>query len=62
MVHENAMKSADLSKLLSLFGSVAKVYWNDADSIRKFCISSGAEIETVKWALEYKKVLIDESI
>jgi hypothetical protein len=62
MVHENAMKSADLSKFSSLFGSVAKTYWNDTDAIRKFCISSGAETETVKWALEYKKAFIDESI
>ncbi len=61
-IRENAIKSTDLSKFSNLFQSISKAYWNDDNAISRFCTSSGVEIETVKWAIGYKRVLIDESI
>lgn len=61
-ISENAMKSADLSKFANLFQSISKAYWNDDDSMGKFCISAGVGIETVKWAIGYKEALTNESV
>ncbi len=61
-MRENAIKSTDLSKFSNLLQSISKTYWNDDDAISKFCTSSGVGIEAVKWAIEYKRVHINESV
>jgi hypothetical protein len=61
-IRENVIRSKDMLKFSSLLESISKIYWNNDDAISKFCISSGVGIETVKWALNYKRALVDESV
>ncbi|MEM0154711.1 MAG: hypothetical protein QW814_02650 [Methanothrix sp.] len=61
-IRENAIKLMDLSKFSDLLESISRIYWNDDNAISKFCEASGVGIETVKWALDYKKGLINEPV